>query len=119
MKIIKIHKPSECIYARIFDYCAPKVEVCSEDLQDFPKNCPLEDWEECPKPPDAVVCTWKEIAKYTPFGESTLKHRFKNEMLMRGVVWRDNLGKRKGKAMYGYVWKIQRFFYLKGQAGEL
>ena len=120
MKIIKIHKPSDCMW-RDSDFCRKADQIHSDCLDDnkFPKDCPLDDYDMCPKPPNGVVCTWKEIAKYTPFGESRLRKRFGQEMLDMAVVWKDNMGKRKGKAIYGFVWKIQRFFYLKGQAGEL
>jgi len=72
-----------------------------------------------PKPPDRVVMTWEEIAKYTPYGESRLRKRFGPEMFKLGVVFYLRRGRPGGVKTCGFIWKIQRYFWLKGQAGEL
>jgi len=125
MKIIKIHKPSDCIYSRIFDFCAPKVEVCSEDLDDFPKNCPLEEYKAHLKPPDALVCGWDNILPYVndevkrAMSVTTLRKKYGPEMFRRSVVFYMNVGNVKRRMVCGFVWRIQRFFYLKDEIGEL
>ena len=63
MKIIKVHKPSECIW-RDSDFCHKADQIHSDCLDDnkFPKDCPLDDHE--PKPPNGLVCGWANILPY-------------------------------------------------------
>jgi len=72
-----------------------------------------------PKPPEECVCGWEEIAKYTPYSEGRLRHRFGAEMKRKGVVWPMTRARIGGYKLCGFIWRIQRFFWLKGQKGEL
>jgi len=72
-----------------------------------------------PKPPEELAKGWKDIARYTPYTMSTLTHNYKDEIYREGVIFKASIGSCKRITTCGFIWKIQRFFSLKGQAGEL
>jgi len=62
-----------------------------------------------------VVKTWKEIAKYTPFSEQTLMRKYGKEMLQRGVVHKNAIGRAKKVIVWAYPSQIIKYFTIKSQ----
>ena len=62
-----------------------------------------------------VVKTWAEIAKYTPYDQQTLRLKFGNDMMDKGVVIKSRLGSRGRVYCWGYPDMIKRYFTLLGQ----
>jgi len=62
-----------------------------------------------------IVKTWKEIAKYTPYNDQTLRKRFGKDMLVNGIVIKSRLGSRGRVYCWAYPELIKRYFVLRGQ----
>jgi hypothetical protein len=69
-----------------------------------------------------IACTWKEIAKYFPgFSEHQVRQRFGKEMKALSVVHKGGMPgrKRPEPAIWGVVWRIEKYYTLKAERGEL
>ncbi|MHA1305374.1 MAG: hypothetical protein ACTSPI_16870 [Candidatus Heimdallarchaeaceae archaeon] len=66
-----------------------------------------------------VVKTWKEIAKYTPFHHQTLRKKYGEEMLAKGVVFKSRLGRKKHLTVWAFPSQIMKYFTLKGQKTDI
>jgi len=65
--------------------------------------------------PDYIVKTWKEIAKYTPFSTQTLIRNYGHEMLERGVVHKNQIGRAKRTVVWAFPSQIIKYFTIKSQ----
>lgn len=68
-----------------------------------------------------IVSTWKKIAEYTPFTEQALRKRFGKEMKALGIIYKGNMpgNKRPEPIIWGIVWRIEKYFDMMGERGEL
>lgn len=62
-----------------------------------------------------IIKTWKEIARYTPFSEQTLMRNYGKEMLAKGIVHKNVIGKAKKVIVWAYPSQIMKYFTIKSQ----
>lgn len=57
-----------------------------------------------------LLMGWAEIAKHTPFSESTIRKKFKPAMIKSGIVFKSRLGRGKRPTWWTTESLLLRFF---------
>ena len=64
---------------------------------------------------EGVIKKWVNIAKYTPYDKQTLRKKYGKDMLEKGFVFKDTIGRGRNEKIWSYKWLIMKYFVLINQ----
>jgi hypothetical protein len=62
---------------------------------------------------EMIVQTWREIARYTPYSEVTLRKKYGPEMLKAGFAFKSNPGRAKRPMVWSFPSLIKAYISKK------